>query len=82
MTAASFENASALSHSVSLYPAAALPWWESMDPPAETDRMTSDLLNQADLRAQDVRTHPEKAAPVHTGMGCATVHRQSFTSSE
>ncbi|XP_017343169.1 solute carrier family 2, facilitated glucose transporter member 12 [Ictalurus punctatus] len=52
---------------------AALPWWESMDPPAETDRMTSDLLNQADLRAKDVRTHPEKAAPVHTGCGAVLV---------
>lgn len=40
-----------------------------MDPPAETDQTTANLLNQADLRAQDVHTHSEKAAPAHTGTG-------------
>ncbi|MCJ8741435.1 hypothetical protein PDJAM_G00070790 [Pangasius djambal] len=73
MTAVTFKTVSALSHSISLYSAAALPWWESMDPPAETVRMTSDLLNQADLRAQDVHTHTEKAAPAHTGCGAVLV---------
>lgn len=43
-----------------------------MDPP-ETDRMTSDLPNQADLRAPDVRAHTENAAPVHTGCGAVLV---------
>ncbi|KAB5546106.1 hypothetical protein PHYPO_G00068320 [Pangasianodon hypophthalmus] len=73
MTAITFKTVSSLSYSISLYPAAALPWWESMDPPAETDRTTSDLLNQADPRAQDVHTHTEKAAPAHTGCGAVLV---------
>ncbi|KAK3519353.1 hypothetical protein QTP70_024784 [Hemibagrus guttatus] len=44
-----------------------------MDPPAETDRTTSDLLNQTDLRAQDENTHTEKAAPANTGCGAVLV---------
>ncbi|XP_058266211.1 solute carrier family 2, facilitated glucose transporter member 12 [Hemibagrus wyckioides] len=44
-----------------------------MDPLAETDRATSDLLNRTDLRAQDVHTTTEKAAPAHTGCGAVLV---------
>ncbi|XP_060749780.1 solute carrier family 2, facilitated glucose transporter member 12 [Tachysurus vachellii] len=44
-----------------------------MDPPAETDRTTPDLLNRTDLRAQDVHTPAEKAAPAHTGCGAGLV---------
>lgn len=51
-----------------------------MDPPAETDRTTPDLLNRTDLRAQNVHTPAEKAAPAHTGTVCVVVHSQSFIS--
>ncbi|KAF7695879.1 hypothetical protein HF521_005973 [Silurus meridionalis] len=48
-------------------------WWEIMDLTAETNRMTSDHPDQADLHAQDVHTHTEKAAPAHTGCGAVLV---------
>lgn len=44
-----------------------------MDPPAETDQMTSDLLNQSSLCAQDVYTPAEKTARAHTGCGAVLV---------
>ncbi|XP_027027205.1 solute carrier family 2, facilitated glucose transporter member 12 [Tachysurus fulvidraco] len=44
-----------------------------MDPPTETDRTTPDLLNRTDLRAQNVHTPAEKAAPEHTGCGAGLV---------
>ncbi|GAA6081517.1 solute carrier family 2, facilitated glucose transporter member 12, partial [Tachysurus ichikawai] len=60
----------------------ALPWWESMDPPAETDRTTPDLLNRTDLRAQNVHTPAEKAAPAHTALtACQEEKLQSFQKS-
>lgn len=78
MTAIALKTIAALSHSFSLYPAAARPWWESMDPPTETDRTTSDLLNQADLHAREVHTPTENAAPAQTGMAFVTEYADRF----
>ncbi|XP_060794510.1 solute carrier family 2, facilitated glucose transporter member 12 isoform X2 [Neoarius graeffei] len=44
-----------------------------MDPPSETDQMTSDLLNRTDPLSQDVHQPTEKAAPAHTGCGAVLV---------
>ncbi|TSP79470.1 Solute carrier family 2, facilitated glucose transporter member 12 [Bagarius yarrelli] len=66
-------SGSGVSKRLSLSCSCTPPWWDNMNPLAETDKMTSDLLNQSDLHAQDVQTPAEKTAPAHTGCGAVLV---------